>query len=142
MRRTDDSVTCAHDGPVCVEAGEGRLRVTLEAHPTGGHGLSGFLFGGTLPHVGGMALASPGAVIDGRRLSSCDLWTSTVPGHKDSLMAEQVARDLCIATGEPVALSAGIHVDDATAQELRTIAENCGIAVSRFLEAYRGGSAS
>ena len=42
-----------------VVAGEGRFAVTLEATSTDGQGISCFLYGGTLPHVGGCALAAP-----------------------------------------------------------------------------------
>lgn len=83
-----------------VQAGEGRLRVTLEVARTGGQGLACFLHGGTLPHVGGQALASPGPLLHGARLSRADLWVATVPGHKDAEVAAAVARRLCIATGE------------------------------------------
>ena len=40
-----------------VQAGEGRLRVTLEVARTGGQGLACFLHGGTLSHVGNQTLA-------------------------------------------------------------------------------------
>lgn len=118
-------------------AGEGVCRVCLLVTATDGHGLVCLLTGGTLPHVGGQALASPGAMVDGRRLSSCDLWTSTVPGHKDAEVAAAVARKLCLATGEPVSVTAGIHVDNASAGQLQALRLACELAADDFLDHYR-----
>ncbi|MCH3943117.1 MAG: hypothetical protein WAY93_06395 [Atopobiaceae bacterium] len=122
-----------------VESGEGDLRVVLDASSTDGHGLACFLSGGTRPHVGGVALASPGAKLDGRGLSRCDLWTSTVPGHKDVEAAAAVARRLCLATGEVVSVAAGIHVDDATPADLAELSGNCLDAADRLGSAYAAG---
>lgn len=108
-----------------AQAGDGDLAVTLRVMDTGGEGLSAFLYGGTLPHVGGSALASPGARIRGEALSSCDLWVQTVPGHKDSEAAKGCAHRLCLASGQPVCVCAGIHVDNATPEQLRALVDNC-----------------
>ena len=123
-----------------VESGTGDLRVVLDACSTDGQGLACFLSGGTRPHVGGVALASPGARIDGKGLSHCDLWTSTVPGHKDVEVAAAVARRLCLATGEVVSVTAGIHVDDATPADIATLSENCLDAADRLVEASATGA--
>lgn len=117
-------------------AGEGECRIQLVVTATEGHGLSCLLTGGTLPHVGGHALACPDALVGGMRLSSCDLWTSTVPGHKDVEAAAAVARKLCMATGEPVSVTAGIHVDDATPKQLQALLSACESAADDFLAVY------
>ena len=108
-----------------VQAGEAPLRVTLDVTMTDGQGLACFLHGGTLPHVGGQALASPGPMLHGAQLSRVDLWVSTVPGHKDAEAAAAVARRLCIACGEPVSVAAGIHVDHATKEQVKTLYDTC-----------------
>lgn len=108
-----------------VAVGDGDMRVTLEAATTDGQGLCCFLYGGTLPHVGGQALACPGVAVRDRQLSRCDLWTATVPGHRDVEVAAAVARRLCLAYDEPVSVTAGIHVDDATPEQVQTLYDNC-----------------
>lgn len=117
-----------------VQVGEGDLRVTLSVTETDGQGLACFLYGGTLPHVGGHALASPGPLLHGAQLSRADLWVSTVPGHKDADAAAAVARELCIATGQPVSVAAGIHVDNATAGEVKALYQECLDATEAALE--------
>ena len=101
-----------------VSTGEGRLRVTLDVIPTDGEGICAFLHGGDRPHVGGVALAAPGFEVHGERLSSCDLWQVTVPGHKDAEAAAVVARRLCKGLGEPVSVTCGVHVDSASPDEI------------------------
>lgn len=121
-----------------VQAGDGPLCVTLNVIETAGHGLVCFLSGGTLPHVGGQALASPGPLLHGAQLSHTDMWIATVPGHKDADAAAAVARRLCLATGQPVSVAAGIHVDDATPEQIETLLQNCldaaGLAVAELEE--------
>lgn len=118
-----------------VTAGEGELRVTLDVMATEGQGLACFLYGGTLPHVGGQALASPGPLLHGQQLSRCDLWTATVPGHKDAEAAGAVARKLCIAVGQPVSVAAGVHVDNATSEQVKQLYDNCLAAAEAAIAA-------
>jgi len=121
-----------------VRAGEGDLRVTLSVTDTDGQGLVCFLYGGTLPHVGGHELASPGPLLHGAPLSRADLWVTTVPGHKDADAAAAVARRLCIATGQPVSVTAGIHVDNATGDEVKALYQRCLDAADAALDSLVG----
>ena len=123
-----------------VQAGEVPLRVTLDVTTTDGQGLACFLHGGTLPHVGGQALASPGPMLHGAQLSRADLWVTTVPGHKDSEAAATVARRLCIASGQPVSVAAGIHVDDATPEQVKALCESCLAVADAAAQALEGSA--
>lgn len=119
-----------------VYAGNGRCRINLNVYSTAGHGLSGFLYGGTLPHVGGVALASPGILNDGKKLSSCDEWTLTVPGHKDFVAANAVAKKICLAVNEPVSICSGIHIDNASNEDVKLLLNNCITTADMFIEQY------
>nr|WP_314463908.1 hypothetical protein [uncultured Clostridium sp.] len=116
--------------------GAGKYAVNLSVHVTKGNGLAVFISGGEKPHLGGVALASPGVQIDGQQLSSCDLWTLTVPGHKDAQLAQKIAKKLCIAAGEPVSVSLGVHVEHATAEDIKLLCENVEAAADLFLKEY------
>lgn len=118
---------------ISVTRGEGEFAVTAEATSTAGEGLSCFVYGGTLPHVGGMALAAPGPTLHGRQLSRADVWSATVPGHKDADAARQVARRLAIALQQPVSVSCGIHVDNATANDLALLGKNIDAVVDGLI---------
>lgn len=109
---------------VTTSCGEGRLVVSCQLTTTGGQGIVAFLYGGDLPHVGGHALASPGPQLHGAQLSHADVWSTTVPGHKDAELAALVARKLCLASGEPASVTVGIHVDDATPEQIKMLCTN------------------
>ena len=119
---------------LCATAGEGRLAVTCQLTETDGNGLTAFVFGGELPHVGGQALANPGPTLHGERLSRVDMWTAAVPGHKDAEAAAAAARELCLAPGQPVSAVAGVHVDAATAEAVRLLGSNAPRAARACVE--------
>ncbi|MBQ3386731.1 MAG: hypothetical protein IJG53_05345 [Eggerthellaceae bacterium] len=104
--------------------GEGSFAIRLILHDTG-RGLAGVLTGGDSPHVGSVVLAVPRASLANAENPSCDVFTVPVPGHLDYVVAQDVATLLCRAYGEPVSVTAGIHVDDATAEDLETIKVIC-----------------
>ncbi len=116
--------------------GKGKHVVEVTVHDTDGWGLVVFVRGGEKPHLGGVALASPGGKAHGQKLSSCDLWTITVPGHKDAELAQKIAKKICKASGEPVSVSLGIHVEQAEAKDIELICMNADAAVTAFLQKY------
>lgn len=105
-----------------IVKGQGRTQIRLEALDTGG-GVCLCITGGEAPHVGGVVLASPRPSLTGEG-NSCDLWTATVPGHKDVCLAGKAARRLCTALSVNVSVTAGIHIDRAQEQELKEIEQN------------------
>jgi len=116
----------------CVEAGEGKHRISLEVHFTDGRGLCIFLHGGERPHVGGVALAVP------REKSSHDgLTTDTsllcAPGHKDVILAADIAKIIAIASNQIVTVTAGVHVDNADANSLQLLTANAQMAARTFI---------
>lgn len=118
--------------------GSGKFRIRLDAFSTAGHGLTVVITGGESGHLGGAALANPGIAVHGKILSHCDLWTLTVPGHKDAELAQKVAKTICTSTEEPTLVSAGIHVENASKEEIKLLCDNCMKAVDSFLNEYCG----
>lgn len=116
-----------------IQIGQGRLRVTLSVIETEGLGLCCFLGGGELSHVGGVVLANPSPRLHSGGLT-CDVWSLTVPGHKDDRVAGLVARRLCQATGLPVSVTAGLHTDRASKEEIQCLCRGCLTAAERYLE--------
>ena len=110
--------------------------ICLDVHTTGGNGLSCFLYGGELPHVGGCALATPGAEIHGKRLSRCDVWTTPVPGHKDAIAAEKTAVRICLSVREPVSVCCGIHFDNLDTDGIAHVITICEQLTDAFLRRY------
>lgn len=115
--------------------GEGRFRLILRALDTDGNGLVVFLTGGDRPHLGGVSLAAPPLAGSGG-LSRCDSWDLTLPGHKDKELAARLARQICLAVGEPVSVNVGIHIDAAASEDIIRVTENAEALVRRFIAQY------
>ena len=122
-------------------AGEGKYAVSLLVFDTGA-GFVASLTGGEAPHVGGVILATPRPSISGSGEPSCDIYSIPVTSHLDNEVGRDVATMLCRATGQVVSLTSGIHIDNATPQDLTTIAQNVHSAAKTFLDRHQGTSQS
>ena len=106
--------------PAPLELGTGRTRVRLDLVA---HGRDLVLhLGGGVAHVGAVAVAAPGGPV----------MLTVVPGHKEGPLAEQAAAALSEAAGCTCAVIAGIHQDDATAEEIAAIVGNVNEGVARL----------
>ena len=121
-----------------LSKGMGRHQVLLRLWSTStSAGWVGSLTGGEVPHVGGMVLAVPRASLSGRG-RSCDMWLIPVPGHLDHEVAAPLARRLCVQLDEPISLTAGIHVEGATNEDIDLIRKNCEAVWQDFLSRLQG----
>lgn len=71
-------------------------------------------------HVGATAQALPREE-PGRTATTSVL---AVPGHKDDIPAREMAAALATRLGVPVAVSAGMHVDDASSEDIEVLLAN------------------
>jgi hypothetical protein len=89
---------------------------------------------GDTEHVSGSGGKNGSTQLQGAQLSRCDLWVSTVPGHKDAEVASAIARELCLTTGEPVSVTVGIHVDSVSLDEITVLGANALAAARAALD--------
>lgn len=118
-----------------VHYGEGRSFLSLTLWDTGS-GFHGLLTGGEKPHVGGVALAVPRPSLTGEGWSS-DLYLTPVPQHKDIELAGPLADQLARLVCQPVVITAGVHTDALTAEELILIGKNYKLLTERVLLTIR-----
>lgn len=85
-----------------------------------GHDLNVSVCGGTLHHVGAVSLA----VYEPAR-SSATVSTVTVFAHRDDQISSYMAKELSRAIKCTVCVSAGIHIDSPSADELELLRKNC-----------------
>lgn len=107
--------------------GEGRLRVEALVVVVGGD-LSMAIWGGTRPHIGAVALAQARARLADPNRPASTSSVFTLLGHKDDIVARAAADRLAAALGRTVVVSAGLHVDQATPDDLQALtraAEEC-----------------
>lgn len=118
----------------------GRTELVLTAYVTDGKGIVVYVYGGELPHLGGAVLASPNLkpeTTSGEGERTVDIWSMTLPGHKDSKLAELVAKHLASVLNESVLVSAGVHIDYASSEEIKSICDAAIGAADDFVEWYR-----
>lgn len=118
------------------QAGEGKYRVHLTATLTG-DGIILQLFGGEKPHLGAVVLSIPRPSLADPAIISCN--STVVPriGHKDDEVAKPVAEKVAVATGQPVSVSAGLHIEKATESEIGLLQENCRQVTEQLLVVLR-----
>ncbi len=119
------------------QEGEGRCQISLTLLDTG-DGINGLLIGGEKPHVGGVVLALPRPSLQGEGWSA-DLYITPVPSHKDVDVARTVAAALARQLQCTVVLTAGIHSDHLSPEELKQIICHCETLTLAALAALSTG---
>ncbi len=103
--------------------GDGRWSLEAGAVLTG-QGLVVYLGGGETHHVGCVVLAEPRLSLSGDGSPSCTISLLNRLGHRDDVFAQELARRLCVCTGQPVSVTAGVHVEDAAWEDLGRLKAN------------------
>lgn len=116
------------------QEGEGRCKISLTLQDTG-DGINGLLIGGDKPHIGGVVLALPRPSLRGEGWSA-DVFITPVPGHKDVEVARMVADSLARELRCSVVVTAGIHTDNLSSEELNQIISHCDILIKAALAAF------
>lgn len=106
-----------------LREGAGRCALSLILIDTGA-GIQGVLLGGEKPHIGGIVLGVPRPSLTGEGWGA-DLFVIPVSGHKDVELASSLAKRLAQELRLTVAISAGVHCERITGQELAEIRKNC-----------------
>ncbi len=90
------------------------------------NGITVTIAGGEKSHVGAVA------VIDERGL----LETITLPGHKETMIANTWANRLFARCKQPVVVSVGIHYDNITAEEIESVLIACEEMLKNVIDNY------
>ena len=112
----------------CVE-GRGLHAVTLTSRLIG-EDVMVSLFGGVRPHIGAVALASPCSSIQAGVHAFASVLTA--PGHRDDTVAHRLALGLCKAFGRTVCVTVGLHMDNASAEDISMLLRNAEAAAERL----------
>lgn len=112
-----------------IESGCGKYSVALTAMRCG-NDLNVSVTGGTSAHIGAVSLA----VYEPER-ASATVSTLCVYTHRDDVLSRAIAKELSSRLGCTVCVSAGIHIDDASPQDILTLRENAMDCCRRLAEA-------
>lgn len=104
-----------------IEFGEGKHRVWLISFNLGDDLLI-VIGGGEKPHVGGISLCTGGRPI-----------SISLPGHKDYLISHSAAWSIHRKCNRNVMVVCGIHVDNATEEDIEILLRNSQKCVEKFM---------
>lgn len=88
--------------------------------------------GGSRPHIGSVAVAVPRQSLSGDGTISATTSVINMTGHKDNLLSEQIASALSSHFNCTVSVSAGVHFDGITPEQMR-IMVNSPQEITRFI---------
>ena len=94
-----------------------------------------YLFGGQT-HIGAVVLALPRESLRRDGSISCTSSVLNVLGHQDELVARPCAERLCRESGQPVTVTAGLHLERASAQEIERLRANAEALTQLLSEAW------
>ena len=100
-----------------IEKDTPRFKLVLAAQPMG-NDLNVSLYGGDVPHIGAVALAVPHAGLSDPEEVDASVSLLTVTGHKEDELARKISYTLATAFNCTVSVACGIHLDQATGQEI------------------------
>ena len=101
-------------------------------HVPMGNDLCVVIRGGDLPHLGAVAVAQARPSLQDPTKRSATTSVITLLGHKEDVVARQVAHELAARLDKNVVVCCGIHVDNITTDELQFVDE----AVTRFCKTF------
>lgn len=117
-----------------VESGEGRYQIQLTAVLCG-RDLSVTITGGESPHIGAVCLAQ----YEDER-NSATVSTICVYAHRDDQPAAVCAKDISSRLKCTATVSVGIHIDNATPEEINILNQNCMNCIEKLREEAKNNS--
>ncbi len=97
-----------------ITSGEGKYKVFLEEKKLD-DGIIYILGGGEKSHIGGVVICEPGKNPQVIRLE----------GHYDDIVLKPIAEAACQKYKKKVVAIGGVHVDNASKEEIDILVENC-----------------
>ena len=97
-----------------ITSGEGKYKVFLEEKKIG-NDLIYILGGGERSHIGGIVICEPGK--KSRAI--------TLEGHFDDIVLKPIAEAACKKFNVKVVAVGGVHVDNASQEEIDLLVKNC-----------------
>jgi hypothetical protein len=97
-----------------ITAGEGKYKVWLKEEKLGNE-MVYILGGGEKPHLGGAVVKEPGKKTKVVKLE----------GHYDLEVLEPIAKEACKKYNTTVIALGGVHIDNASKDEIEIMVKNC-----------------
>jgi hypothetical protein len=103
-----------------VDISRGRLKVRGFVQEVGPDILVS-IWGGTRPHIGAVGMAVPRPSLNNPKKWSATSSTFTFIGHKEDTLAKEISERLATRLRKNVVVTAGLHWNSITPQEIKII---------------------
>ena len=110
-----------------IRAGEGRYSVRLESYNIGKDMLI-VITGGEEDHIGAASLIE----------EKDHVQTIIKKGHQDHVISEKMANIIYDTIGKDLLVVCGIHIDDASKEEINILMDNAQVCMDIFLKETDG----
>jgi phage gp45-like len=110
-------------------------QVVISAVPIGSD-LVVMLWGGERPHVGAVAVSIHRPSLDNSEVTSATTSVYALVGHKEDDLAKMMAHKIASTLNKNIILTAGIHVDNISADGIKTIETNCLKVLDSLISYY------
>lgn len=87
------------------------------------------IWGGNLPHIGAVGIAIPRPSLKDSKKWSATSSNFTFVGHKEDLLVKNISEKLAARLRKNVVVTAGLHWDDMTFKEIKTV-QNLALKIS------------
>ena len=96
------------------------------------------IWGGDRPHIGAVAVAQPRASLKDQSVRSATASVFCYVGHKDDVIAKEVAERLSAALNRNVTVTVGIHWDDLQEAGIKAVVANSQQLANMIIERIAG----
>jgi len=105
-----------------ISVGDGKYRVWVKEEVLD-NGIVLIVGGGEVSHIGSIVLA------ESKKTSK----VINIPGHKEEKIAREFAEKICLKKNMPVLCVCGIHVNDATKEDIKILVDNAEKLLKKVL---------
>ena len=119
--------------PFTVSSGSGRHSVECFCTSLGRDVCLCFS-GGEKPHIGAVALAEPCPSMAQNGKTSASASVLCVTGHKDDMLVREGALRVASALGQRAVVMAGLHIDDASPEDIDELTRNFYLTLAAALQ--------
>jgi len=95
------------------------------------------LWGGSVPHIGAVAMAIPRPSLRDKSVTSATSSVLTSPGHLEDSVVKSFSERVAAALNSTVVVSAGMHWDDMSGEDIDTVRLICAELTQRFIDALK-----
>ena len=100
-------------------------------------GVNIYLGGGEESHIGTVVISIPRPSLTGDGSISCTTSLFNLISHKDDILAVPLAEELAKQLNQVVVVSAGVHIERATSEEITRIKKNLDIIKNLIIKHFK-----